>query len=246
MVEISIVLVIIGLLVGGILVGHEMIRAAEVRSVISDVEKIRTAVNTFKMRYNCLPGDCGNAGNLGLGTSGNGNGVVDEGWCYLPQDTSNAGNVELYRFWLHLANANLFPGSFTGTAGAGNAITSVINTNVPASRFPGGGYSIMNMMPGGGCAFFPNANYSNIIVFGAQISASPTAGPLLTPAEASSIDQKVDDGMPGTGRVLTLNNSWYISAGYGSGNCVTSDLVTATYALTYKGRGCSLNFSQVF
>ena len=56
LVELSIVLVIIGLIVGGILTGKDLIRAAELRSVQSDKEKIVTAINTFELKYNCLPG----------------------------------------------------------------------------------------------------------------------------------------------------------------------------------------------
>src|ERR1019366_6843373 len=61
LIEMSIVLVIIGLIVGSVLVGRDLIRAAELRSVISEVEKYKTAVMTFKGKYDCLPGDCANA-----------------------------------------------------------------------------------------------------------------------------------------------------------------------------------------
>ena len=59
--ELSIVLVIIGLLAGGILVGRDLIHAAELRSVVSDVDKFTAAANTFRLKYNCIPGDCTNA-----------------------------------------------------------------------------------------------------------------------------------------------------------------------------------------
>jgi hypothetical protein len=51
------VLVIIGLIVGGILVGPEMIAAAAVRAQISQIEKYHTAVHTFQSKYGGLPGD---------------------------------------------------------------------------------------------------------------------------------------------------------------------------------------------
>lgn len=57
LVEMSIVLVIIGLLVGGILVARGLIKAAELRATLSQVNQITAAVNTFKLRYNALPGD---------------------------------------------------------------------------------------------------------------------------------------------------------------------------------------------
>src|SRR6202035_5008439 len=57
LIELSIALVIIGLIVGGILVGQDMIKAAEVRAQISQIEKYNQAVNTFKGKFGGLPGD---------------------------------------------------------------------------------------------------------------------------------------------------------------------------------------------
>ena len=51
LVELSIVLVILGLLVGGILGGQSLIKAAELRSITSDIESYRVAVNSFKIKY---------------------------------------------------------------------------------------------------------------------------------------------------------------------------------------------------
>jgi prepilin-type N-terminal cleavage/methylation domain-containing protein len=61
LVELSIVLMIIGLLVSGILVGKDMIRAAELRSITSEKDQFQTAVNLFKNKYLGLPGDLSNA-----------------------------------------------------------------------------------------------------------------------------------------------------------------------------------------
>src|SRR5471030_1667850 len=87
LIELSIVLVIIGLIVGGVLVGQDLIRAAEVRATIAQIEKYNTAVNTFRGKYNALPGDMNastatafgfspraTAGTAGLG---DGNGVIE-------------------------------------------------------------------------------------------------------------------------------------------------------------------------
>jgi len=57
LIELSIVLVIIGLIVGGILVGRELIALAQIRSVISEMERYSTAANSFRSKYNAMPGD---------------------------------------------------------------------------------------------------------------------------------------------------------------------------------------------
>ena len=51
LVELAIVLVIIGLITGGILTGQELIRASELNSVASDYNKVKTAINTFQLKY---------------------------------------------------------------------------------------------------------------------------------------------------------------------------------------------------
>ena len=61
LVELSIVLVIIGLIIGGVMVGQDLINAAKIRQQITQLEQIETQINTFKVKYNCLPGDCANA-----------------------------------------------------------------------------------------------------------------------------------------------------------------------------------------
>jgi len=64
LIELSIVLVIIGLIVGGVLVGRDLIVAAQVRKTGTLVEQIQTATMAFQNKYNCLPGDCVNATNF--------------------------------------------------------------------------------------------------------------------------------------------------------------------------------------
>jgi len=61
LVELSIVLVILGLLVGGTLTGQSLIHAAELRSVVKDYEKYKTAMHVFEDKYFALPGDMTNA-----------------------------------------------------------------------------------------------------------------------------------------------------------------------------------------
>lgn len=72
LIELSIVLVIIGLIVGGVLVGRDLINAAEVRAQISQIEKLQTAVATFKGKFGELPGDISyaNAVRFGFVTTG--------------------------------------------------------------------------------------------------------------------------------------------------------------------------------
>lgn len=75
--ELSIVLVIIGLVIGGVMVGQELVASAKNRAQISQIGDIETQINTFRVKYDCLPGDCADATNLfGTGTvTYDGNGI---------------------------------------------------------------------------------------------------------------------------------------------------------------------------
>ncbi len=59
LVELSIVLVIIGLIIGGVLVGQDLIKAAEIRSQVAQIQEYNSAVNAFRDRYQVIPGDVG-------------------------------------------------------------------------------------------------------------------------------------------------------------------------------------------
>src|SRR5579872_3532957 len=86
LIEISIVLIVIGLLVGGILTGLDLINTAAQSAQIAQIQKYQTAVNLFQIKYNgYLPGDIPNpyASNFGFqsrGTAageGDGNGLIE-------------------------------------------------------------------------------------------------------------------------------------------------------------------------
>ncbi len=79
LVEIAIVLIVIGLVVGVITVGKEMMNVARIHRLGSQVTQIQTAINQFQSQYDCAPGDCTNISSFGLGTNGNGNRVLDNG-----------------------------------------------------------------------------------------------------------------------------------------------------------------------
>jgi prepilin-type N-terminal cleavage/methylation domain-containing protein len=88
LIEMAIVLVIIGLIVGGVLVGQDLIEAANQRAQITQIEKYRTAANTFYGKYGYLPGDLpstqaaqfGFVTRAGTQYNGDGNGLVETWW----------------------------------------------------------------------------------------------------------------------------------------------------------------------
>src|SRR6266568_6201179 len=96
LVEIAIVLVIIGLLLGGILKGQEMITQARIKNVINDFNGITAAVNSYQDRYRALPGDDKNATTrwtVQAPASGDGNGVIAVANKYKDNDTNGTGGA---------------------------------------------------------------------------------------------------------------------------------------------------------
>jgi prepilin-type N-terminal cleavage/methylation domain-containing protein len=124
LVEIAIVLVIIGLLLGGILKGQEMITQAKIKNIVADFSGISAAYYGYNDRYRALPGDdLGAAGRWTGAVSGDGNGQV--GGTYNVTGAAPAGPTgESRRFWDHLRRAGFVAG--TGDLQPFNAVTGLI------------------------------------------------------------------------------------------------------------------------
>ena len=244
LIELSIVLVILGLLVGGILGGQSLIRAAELRSVTTDYNKFQTALNAFRDKYNALPGDMPNATHYwtavnptpatcqttpspGAATcDGNGDGHIAEDALYH--------GYESFRFWQHLSNAGLMEGQFTGVAGSSGGLHSVPGTNVPGSKISGAGFSLYFLGSASADANYYDGNYKHAFHFGGVFNPTVTVAPIITPADAYGIDAKLDDGKPATGNIVSFKTT-SVNPG-----CSTSDAAAADYAVGNTGNMCSM------
>src|ERR1035441_2116364 len=142
--ELSIVLVIIGFLVGGVVAGVELIQAARLNKVMTDMRKVLTAGNTVQNKYDGLPGDISNAtyywGAAGTPTNTWGGCYSIVGTGTQTCDGNGDGQIwygggpyaEPYRFWQHLSLAGLIEGSYNGVDGSdGSNGYSTPGTNVP-------------------------------------------------------------------------------------------------------------------
>jgi prepilin-type N-terminal cleavage/methylation domain-containing protein len=146
LVEIAIVLVIIGLLLGGILKGQEMITQAKIKNIVNDFNGVTAAVNSYNDRYRALPGDELNASVSARWTAafgGDGNGIFCTGACPAtppgynsPPTVPSATSPEVGLFWMHLRLAGFVPGQTAGIAAtqqpnnAVNGMTGVQTTGM--------------------------------------------------------------------------------------------------------------------
>ena len=131
----SIALVIIALLVGSIVSGRELINIMTVRKIGSRFEEFTAGYHAFKLKYNCIPGDCPHANSVGLGGSGNGNEILSyppswAGACLPGDDGGGIGRArgECQIFWYHLGRADLIQGDYQALGSSYGA--EIYNTNV--------------------------------------------------------------------------------------------------------------------
>jgi prepilin-type N-terminal cleavage/methylation domain-containing protein len=115
LIELSMVLIIIGLVSGVIVVGRDLIHTAELRADITMTRDVSLAISAFRLKYNCLPGDCDTASEKLTGAfDGDGNGAiglpVGAGGNYsmmFPALWSSDGAIESITVYDHLARANM-------------------------------------------------------------------------------------------------------------------------------------------
>ena len=164
LIEVAIALLIIGLLIGGVLKGKELLETSKLQAVIKNLETYRVATQLFQDRYGFLPGDFPEATTYLNSTlkDGNGNGAVED--------------YESSQFW-----ANLYVSGFiqASTKEAhqekiGGCVTVV---HTPAPDLPG-----------------------NWFLLGER-NGSKNDGALLTPIQAKTLCQKMDNPNPNEGSV---------------------------------------------
>ena len=175
LVEIAIVLVIIGLLLGGILKGQEMITQAKIKNLIADFSGVSAAYHGYQDRYRAIPGDdAGAAARWAVApaaTNGDGNGIVAGD--YNNGNAACTAAVEACGFWDHLRRAGFVAG--TGPQQPFNAVTGILGVQT-------GGGSAGNTALGG---------------FGALIVCSANMPDKI----AIAVDTQMDDGAVATGTV---------------------------------------------
>ncbi|MFN7094242.1 MAG: prepilin-type N-terminal cleavage/methylation domain-containing protein [Burkholderiales bacterium] len=227
LVELSIVLVIIGLIIGGVLTGQDLIKAAEVRATIGQYEKYNTALNTFRAKFNGHPGDLPNAVGFDFATKkkilghGDGNFLIEGG---AADSTLAVGETVL--FWSDLSTANLVDSSFNGTDTATAITAGTVSQTLPSAKLGRGNHFTVFSVAG--------LNYYQIAgVTATDATGAYTLTNSITPTEAYNIDTKLDDGLATTGIVQAMASTSALNTiaptGAGATFCVTTDLTPNNY-----------------
>jgi len=179
LVEIAIVLVIIGLLLGGVLKGQELIENAKIKSLRNDFNGISAAFYAYQDRYGALPGDDNLADNTNRGwvdsAAGSGNGELAN------NNAFDAGNSENQFFWQHLRYSGLISGNPAGTtnnAGGRSNPTHAYNGKLGVSN--------------------------TTAAWGLGLPGHIVCAGSVPGKAAQSVDAAFDDGRPNSGQVRAI------------------------------------------
>lgn len=243
LIEMSIVLVIIGLIVGGILKGQEVIESARQKNVMALYDQIRAAQNTFLDRYKALPGDYNEASTKihSSVVDGNRNGYVSESTGVAGTNVSsiaaaNGASGENYMYFQGLVASGLFAGgqltTTTATVFSGGATPSAL----PPAPWSNTGLTVAHGTHTGTAT---GGAASAVTTVWLRLATSATtvasANAPLTAASAFQIDQKFDDGLPETGRIRNMDVNSGVCGGATTDYKITSAVSGA--------RECDLIFS---
>lgn len=219
-VEVAIVLVILGLLLGGVLKGQELVNGARVRQLIAQQEGVKAAFYGFQDRFRALPGDFSEAGALlrcATGVpclGGNGDGVIDSS--AVPRMLTSGVLSEVHEellVWSHLTSAGFLNGNYAMLGGEATAT----DANSPKN------------------AYNVHIELAHDGRFAAATATSPAkhnvkTGALIPVEVVAEVDRKIDDGngVRGQFRYSTYQGNAVSppsapAAVYGPGQCVSTD-----------------------
>ncbi len=192
LVEISVVLLIVALTVGGIFIGRDIYISARDRNIIKEIEAYKQGFGQFRLKYDQLPGDLRNPGTYWLANTppllaGNGNSVI----LWRTEGPSAWKEMELSGF--------ISSGPFNITGCAASCIAQP-TVNIPASTsLPNAGWTV---------GVFRGTNI-NVLFFGGFDGNSIATLPAISALETRYIDEKMDDGLPDSGTVRARNQTGY-------------------------------------
>lgn len=192
LVEIAIVLVIIGLLLGGVLKGQELITQAKIKNIANDFNGMSAAVYAYQDRYKKLPGDDNGATSRWTGaTAGDGSVAVGTASAASAHTCSAAGDgSENCIFWNHLRRAGLIAGAATSFESPQNAAGGVLTVQDGALGLSGLAVCSTNLL--GKIANAIDAQFDDGVPNAGTVRAGATT--TTGPATANAAAAYTDDG----------------------------------------------------
>ncbi|MBL4589494.1 MAG: prepilin-type N-terminal cleavage/methylation domain-containing protein [Alphaproteobacteria bacterium] len=236
LVELAIVMIIIGLLIGGILKGQQLIANAEISATVSEVKGVDSAISTFREAYAALPGDMSNVAarvpncSNACARDGNANGSIGDGPGAAHATLANENGAA----WAQLAAADMLSNIIS--TNATTVVTGLTNSIPDASS--GGqiqlGFTQTGALTSSVIVNTTGGHFLLIDNSGPALAAPGTAS--LSQSEAARLDRKLDDGAPNTGSVRAMG----AGAAATAANCASTATVTGAYNEAFGSVVCGL------
>lgn len=214
LIELSIVLVIMGLLIAGVSAGSSLIKSAELRAVVAQSENFKVGAASYYAKKGRLPGDdpkptADADENLKFG--GNSNGVIE----LSSTRADGAKMMEGINAWKYLSEQQIINGTYEGIEQSA-APTALDDTNLPTAKKKGGVWlfdAIAEAVASRGSksyVFLVNKLSTKSLTNGGTPATDTIAKQdkkgVLPSADAASMDDKYDDGLADKGTIRTFSN----------------------------------------
>jgi len=243
LVELSIVIIIIGLLFVGVSVGSSLIEQAKNKSIIYEIQEIERSIKIFVTSFDYLPGDFPDASKI-WGDACGGDDAAPKG-CVGNAD-GFVTSTEMIRFWQHLQLAEAMDKSFTGISGGASYVAGSDpwhnESNAYESRYEDG---LLYQIHHTGNTWLNYGIKNHLIRLGKNDNGPyyNSQGGSFTAKEVYLIDKKIDDGKPFVGfiqgHIAYLGTGWDTKSCSGWGG--TYD--TAYYLIDRDDTACQIVFS---
>lgn len=257
LVELSIVLVIIGLVIGGILVGQNMIDLAKINSFTKQIQQYDIAVSNFKQKFKYLPGD-----SKVFSPPGDQNGIIKNGF-----GSSLSWGIYSYRMkvleqgalFSHLSQSGMISEKYSvplsnsiDTPGVTSPKTKIglDNTIIYGAYFSDTQEYASNVSPPG---HFWTVCYADVVGISSSFCTLNNGNPSynngsglgpLTPETALAVDKKLDDGHPAQGSVIAVGGTGINMSSLSGQECVDNKDTPTVYKTSYTSESCSLRIKM--
>ncbi len=226
LIELSIVLLIISLITGGIASGRSLIHSSRLVDIIDDATKYQTSVRAFELEYHGLPGDLVNATDYWPGQTTNGNG---DGYVGSPNEQ------EKLNVFQHMALGGVVEGRYQPEEQEQAIVLDGQYRTNPTSAFENRTFIVdtENRL----YKFSQNVSVphrkENTLSY-----SSIAEGDSLSSVDAHRIDEKLDDGLPGKGKITVGSQNLDCAVSHSYAN-----MQTTTYDLSNRDIACEVFFS---
>ena len=222
LIEMAIVLVIIGLIVGGVIKGQEIVNNGRIKIQVAQIDGVKSAVYSFQDKFGYYPGDMIASTILGTSNScdGDQNGYINTANSTTPM-LADIASQESMCAWYQLYAAQLISG--VEQLSAGSYVTSYYPAKIPSD------YLMIGYFSAGAPA---SPTESNMIRIQGNNTVAAATYALRVP-DAQSMDTKYDDGLPMTGSIVASSAN--------SASCTSGTAVTSTYFVPTNVQGNAVN-----